>query len=202
MDMPEAAGPVLTAGILLTAYARGVFPMADHGEMHWFSPDPRGIIPLGLRRWNHGLRAARRAQPWRLTSDRCFAEVLASCAAREETWIDEEIARSYGELHRLGYAHSVEVWLEEDLVGGLYGVQIGTAFFGESMFSRVSGASKVALMALIEKLTEAGFSLLDTQWLTPHLSQFGGVAIPRTEYLARLSSALKQTRGFPDFAQL
>jgi leucyl/phenylalanyl-tRNA--protein transferase len=199
--MPEAPGPVLTPELLLKAYALGVFPMADGGEIHWFSPDPRGIIPLGPRKWNHGLRATRKSQPWRMTTNLCFAEVLDNCAAREETWIDANIASSYGELHRLGYAHSVEVWLGESLVGGLYGVHLGGAFFGESMFSLVSGASKIALMTLIEKLTESGFVLLDTQWLTPHLAQFGGIAIPRSAYRKQLASALVQAGKFPNFAE-
>ncbi len=188
---------MLSAELLLVAYTQGIFPMADDGEIHWFSPDPRGVLPLGPRRWNHGLRAALRSRDWRLTTNCCFLEVMRGCAARRETWINEIIVQAYGDLHRRGSAHSVEVWLGEDLVGGLYGVHLGAAFFGESMFSRVSGASKVALIWLIESLTAADFQLLDTQWLTPHLRQFGGVEIRRATYLRRLNQALKIARKFP-----
>lgn len=167
------------------------------GQIHWYSPDPRGVLPLAPRRWNHGLRAALGARAWELRVDTCFAEVLAGCAARPETWIDPIIAESYQVLHRLGYAHCLEVWWEDGLVGGLYGIHLGGAFFGESMFSQVSGASKVALCSLMEGLHEAGFSLLDTQWLTPHLEQFGGQAIPRARYLQLLESALQHPATFP-----
>jgi leucyl/phenylalanyl-tRNA--protein transferase len=135
---------------------------------------------------------------WELRVDTCFAEVMLACAEREETWIDETIFRSYVALHRAGSAHSVEVWSGGRLAGGLYGVRIGAAFFGESMFHRVANASKIALCCLVALLKKGGFQLLDTQWVTPHLSQFGAVEIPRKVYIRMLASALAQNADLPD----
>ncbi len=212
--------------MLLTAYQRGIFPMAvdKRGRIGWFSPDPRAVIPLdarfhiphGLRRvWKRCVirekwegeppgepkvvargRGSAGASPYKInfeiTFDTDFETVIRECARRREgTWISKGIIDSYGNLHRLGYAHSVEARLDGKLVGGLYGVALGGAFFGESMFHRVTDASKVALVALVERLRARGFVLLDTQWTTPHLQQFGTYEIPRHEYLWQLEHALK-----------
>jgi leucyl/phenylalanyl-tRNA--protein transferase len=179
---------------LLDAYARGIFPMADDGAIHWFSPERRGLIPLDDRfHISHGLRHALKRQPFQIKWNTAFREVMLACAEREETWIDETILESYCQLHQLGFAHSVECWDEEGLQGGLYGVALPGVFFGESMFSRKTDASKIALVALVEHLRKQNFSLLDTQWMTPHLRQFGGYEIPRAEYHALLRKALRGT---------
>jgi len=166
--------------------------MAVDGELRLFSPDPRGVIPLEDFRVPHGSRKVVRDPAWTVTVDAGFEEVVLGCAERDETWIDEAIFRSYANLHRLGHAHSIEVWRDGALAGGLYGVSIGAAFFGESMFSRVPGASKVALARLVARLRDLGFDLLDTQWVTPHLETFGAVEIPRPEYLARLARSVQR----------
>ncbi len=182
--------------MLLDFYRRGVFPMAVGGEVRLFSPDPRGILPIEGFHVPHGTRAALRDPAWEVRIDTCFEEVVRGCAGREETWIDGTILRSCVELHAMGYAHSVEVWRGGELVGGLYGIAIGGAFFGESMFHRVPGASKVALCRLNDLLLEGGFLLHDTQWVTPHLAGFGGVEIPRADYLELLERALEaEVRG-------
>ncbi|WP_234047445.1 leucyl/phenylalanyl-tRNA--protein transferase [Luteolibacter pohnpeiensis] len=179
--------------ILLEAYARGVFPMADDGEIHWFSPEMRGLIPLDDRfHIPRGLRKALTKHPFEVRWNTSFREVMLGCAEREETWIDDIILESYCELHRLGCAHSVECWDEDGLQGGLYGVALPGVFFGESMFSRKTDASKIALVALVNQLREWGYSLLDTQWMTTHLRQFGGYELARTDYHRALSQALKQ----------
>ncbi|MGI8603337.1 MAG: leucyl/phenylalanyl-tRNA--protein transferase [Verrucomicrobiales bacterium] len=184
--------PLLEPELLLRAYAAGVFPMAmDGGGIGWFSPDPRGVVPLDDSfHIPHGLRRTLRKKPFEIRFNTAFADVMRNCAARKETWIDDTIFKSYVRLHYLGHAHSVESWKDGDLVGGLYGVAIGAAFFGESMFSRRAEASKVALVALVERLKKRRFFLLDTQWTTPHLRQFGAIDIPRREYLGRLRKAL------------
>ena len=165
--------------------------MADEGEILWFSPRMRGVLPLdGMFHVPHGLRRLLRKRPFEVRWDSAFEEVIRGCAAREETWIDERIVRAYLRLHQLGWAHSVECWDSEGLQGGLYGVELGRAFFGESMFFRKSGASKVALVHLVERLRATGFEMLDTQWLTGHLRQFGGEEIARAEYLSRLERAV------------
>jgi leucyl/phenylalanyl-tRNA--protein transferase len=183
--------------LLVRAYRQGIFPMGlEDGDVGWFSPDPRGLLPL------HGFhvpaRLARvvRQGKFEVVSDRDFAGVMRACSDRraEGTWINAEILDSYLALHRLGMAHSVEAWQDGRLVGGLYGVHIGAAFFGESMFHRVTDASKVALVALVDRLVANGFKLLDTQWTTPHLAQFGAVEVPRPEYLRRLRQAVAEER--------
>lgn len=185
---------MLTPEVLLTAYCRGIFPMAmdKRGEIGWFSPNPRAVIPLDDRfHIPHGLRRALKKNRFAVTFDREFERVMRECTKRPEgSWISEEIVASYCQLHQLGFAHSVEIRLDDELVGGLYGVHIGGAFFGESMFHRATDASKVALVALVERLRERGFALLDTQWQTPHLAQFGTEEIPRREYLRRLKRAV------------
>lgn len=184
---------MIDTSLLITAYAQGIFPMSlEDGEIGWFSPDPRGIIPLDGFLVSRRLARVVRSRKFEIVFDRSFEAVMRACADDREdgTWISEEIIESYVALHRRGLAHSVEAWQGGALVGGLYGVHLGGAFFGESMFHRVTDASKVALVALVDRLQSCGFSLLDTQWTTPHLEQFGAIEIPREEYLARLTAAL------------
>ncbi len=185
---------------LAAAYAAGIFPMADGaGRIHWLAPDPRAILPLDGFKVSRSLRAARRQRDFRVTLNAAFDDVIGACADRPEgTWISRGIRVAYGELHRLGFAHSVEVWKDETLVGGLYGVSLGGAFFGESMFHRVTDASKVALLALVERMRERGFSLLDIQFMTDHLRQFGAQEIPRVEYEERLHRAVRDPCSFVD----
>ncbi len=188
---------MIDSELLLHAYRLGVFPMAiEGGEIRWFSPDPRTILPLEAFHVPHGLKRERRAAGLEIRVDTRFAEVMRACAARPDTWINGEIIESYTRLHELGAAHSVEAWSANELVGGLYGVAIGGAFFGESMFHLVTGASKIALWALVERLRERRFVLLDTQWLTPHLAQFGAKEISRALYLHLLSQAIDLPRSF------
>jgi leucyl/phenylalanyl-tRNA--protein transferase len=181
---------------LLNAYANGVFPMAEDGEILWFSPERRGLIPLDSRfRIPHGLRRTLKRGLFEVRWDTAFREVMLACAERKETWIDELILKSYCALHEEGFAHSVECWDADGLQGGLYGVALAGVFFGESMFHRKTDASKVALVALVETLREKNFQLLDTQWMTDHLRQFGGYELPRREYLAQLQAALEATEA-------
>ena len=191
---------MLEPELLLEAYRRGMFPMAvnTRGDIGWFSPDPRAIIPLDDRfHVPHGLRRALKQKKFAITFDTDFESVISECAKRREgTWISREIIESYGELHRLWQAHSVEARLDGKLVGGLYGVHVGAAFFGESMFHRVPDASKVALVALVERLRGSGFVLLDTQWQTPHLRQFGTYEISKREYLWHLQKAVAMGCNF------
>jgi leucyl/phenylalanyl-tRNA--protein transferase len=185
---------IIPPEVLLEAYAAGVFPMAEDGEILWFSPEQRGLIPLDDRfHIPHGLARRLKRKPYEIRWDTAFREVMLGCAARDETWIDEVILDSYCALHRAGHAHSVECWDADGLQGGLYGVALPGVFFGESMFSRKTDASKIALVALVERLRENQFSLLDTQWLTEHLQQFGGYELPRDEYLAALQQALNRS---------
>ena len=183
---------------LLGFYRRGVFPMAGPDGLRLFSPDPRGILPIGEFHVPHGTRRAWEKMDWELRVDTSFPEVMLACAEREETWIDETIFQSYVALHQAGDAHSVEIWCRGRLAGGLYGVRIGSAFFGESMFHRVTDASKLALCCLVAMLKRGGFQLLDIQWVTPHLATFGAVEIPRLVYLRMLASALMQPGDFND----
>lgn len=188
---PSRDTAIIAPDLLLEAYAGGMFPMAmENGEMGWFSPDPRGIIPIKEFHIPHGLKKVLRNNPFDVRFDTAFGAVMKGCADRESTWISDMIHRSYVKLHELGFAHSVEIWQDNTLVGGLYGLAMGGAFFGESMFSRVPNASKVALAHLVSRLDERGFVLLDTQWVTEHLTQFGAHEIPRSTYLKRLNKAL------------
>jgi leucyl/phenylalanyl-tRNA--protein transferase len=194
---------VIEPELLVSAYASGWFPMAvDGGEIRWFSPDPRGIIPLDGFTVPRRLARVWRQGRFRITVDAAFVEVMRSCAEIERdpddpgTWITDEIVESYAALHTRGLAHSVEAWRDDRLVGGLYGVALGGAFFGESMFHRETDASKIALMALVERLNARGYVLLDTQWTTPHLEQFGATEISRREYLRRLERALRVDATF------
>ena len=170
----------------------------EDGEIGWFSPDPRGIIPLeeGWFHLPHGLRKALKKSRFEVHVDRDFEGVIRACARRDETWISEEIIHSYRDLHLLGYAHSVECWLDGALVGGLYGVALRGVFFGESMFHTVTDASKVALVVLVDRLRTRGYTLLDIQWTTPHLKTFGAMDIPRNDYLQRLNASLALAREF------
>lgn len=190
---------MLTPDVLLHAYRSGMFPMAmdDTGEIGWFSPDPRGIIPIDESfHVPHGLARTLKKRPFEIRFNTAFRSVMEGCAARETTWISDLIVESYLKLHLQGNAHSVEAWKDGQLVGGLYGVSIGGAFFGESMFSRATDASKVALVALVERLRATGFVLLDTQWTTDHLKTFGAADIPRRIYLRRLATALSLKANF------
>lgn len=183
----------LTAEMLLKGYRMGIFPMADPdqgGRIYWYAPDPRAILPLDRFRVPRNLRKLVRRGTFDVRTDAAFEQVMRACANRESTWISEEIIRAYTDLHRLGYAHSVETWLGGELVGGLYGVAIGSAFFGESMFHRVTDASKVALVHLVQRLRAGRFILLDTQYVTRHLEQFGVTEISRSDYERRLRIAL------------
>ena len=185
----------LTPDLLLRAYASGIFPMGDEdtGAVHWFAPDPRGILPLDDFHIPDTLHRRVRKRAFSVTSDRAFERVIRQCADRTRTWITPRIIDAYTALHRRGAAHSVECWQDGDLAGGLYGVALGGAFFGESMFFEVSNASKVALVHLVRQLRAGGFSLLDVQYSNPHLEQFGVTEIPREAYERRLDRALRQS---------
>lgn len=185
----------LTTQLLLSAYSQGIFPMADHdGIISWYDPDRRTIIPLDNFHVPRRLARTVRRGGFEIRYDTSFREVMEICAAsapgRETTWISPEIIDSYCELHRLGFAHSVETWIGGQLAGGLYGVTIRGLFAGESMFSRVTDSSKIALVYLVELLRKRGFYLLDTQFMTEHLRQFGAIEISRQEYKRRLALAL------------
>jgi leucyl/phenylalanyl-tRNA---protein transferase len=185
-------GADLAPGTLLAAYRSALFPMpVEGGLLAWWSPDPRGVIPLDGLRVSRSLR--RSLGRFRVTVDQDFPAVIAACAdpARPHGWIDEDMQAAYLRLHELGWAHSLEAWAGDELAGGLYGVAIGGLFAGESMFHRRSDASKVALVHLVEHLTAGGASLLDVQWTTPHLVSLGAVDIPRAEYQRRLHAALE-----------
>jgi leucyl/phenylalanyl-tRNA---protein transferase len=193
--MRPSVDAVIDPSLLVRAYREGIFPMAmEDGQIGWFSPDPRGILPLETFRTPTRLERLMRQGRFEITSDQDFEGVMRACAAgrQEGTWISPEIIETYCALHRLGLAHSVEVRRGHQLVGGLYGVHLGGAFFGESMFHRETDASKVALVALVDRLKRHGFLLLDVQWVTPHLEQFGAVEISRKAYLARLRHAVEK----------
>ena len=179
---------------LLGRYRTGYFPMAVSGGIGWFSPDRRGVIPLDRFRVPRRMARFLRQGRFRCTVNRSFRDVILACASRVDTrgnWIDEEIFESYCALHHAGHAHSVEVWDEDRLAGGLYGVSLRGAFFGESMFHRVRDTSKVALCVLVDRLRDRGFTLLDLQWVTPHLRQFGAVEISRGRYLTQLAESMQ-----------
>ena len=185
---------------LLAAYAAGIFPMADETEaIQWLAPDPRAIIELDDFKVSRSLRAVARRGEFTMTIDRAFEETMAACANRAAgTWISGEIAAAYARLHRAGFGHSVEVWQGEELVGGLYGVSIGGAFFGESMFHRVSDASKVALVHLVQRMRDRGMVLLDVQFMTDHLRSVGASEIHKHVYERRLYDAVRMRDTFTD----
>ena len=188
-------GADLEAGTLLAAYRGGLFPMrlGDDGPLAWWSPDPRGIIPLDGLHVSRSLRKSGRR--FEIRVDTAFEAVMRGCAdpRRPHGWIDEEFVAAYVALHRLGWTHSVEAWRDDELVGGVYGVAVNGLFAAESKFHRVRDASKVALVALVELLEAGGAELLDVQWATPHLESLGAVAIPRDDYLTRLAAAVELT---------
>ncbi len=193
----------LTPDLLLRAYAIGIFPMAESRldpELHWIDPDMRGILPLDRLHVPRKLRARLRRGIFQVRCNTAFHDVIQGCAApaenRPDTWINPVIERLYSELHEMGFAHSVECWDGDSLVGGLYGVSLGGAFFGESMFSRATDASKIALVHLVLRLRRSRFQLLDTQFNTPHLSRFGVVEIPRDDYRKLLTQAVSTKAEF------
>lgn len=195
----DEPGFELTPTLLLRAYAAGVFPMADSAEsdgLYWVDPQMRGVIPLERFRVPRSLAKRMRRGGYAVTTDAVFADVLDACADRDETWINGEIRRLYLGLHRMGYAHSLEVWIDDRLAGGLYGVRIGGAFFGESMFHRRTDASKIALTHLVARLKAGGFSLLDAQFVTDHLARFGAEALPRERYRVLLARAVQERADF------
>lgn len=189
----------ITVDMLLRAYSIGLFPMAeaaDDPELFWVEPDLRGIIPLDNFHVSKSLAKAIRKRPFDIRFDTAFGAVMAGCAEeapdRPNTWINATIRKLYIELHEIGHAHSVEAWDGDTLVGGLYGVSLGAAFFGESMFSRRTNASKICLVHLVERLRNSGFILLDTQFTTDHLKTFGAIDVPKDEYSKMLDRAVNQ----------
>ena len=183
----------LSPDLIVAAYAQGVFPMAesaDSAEIHWFEPRRRGLLPLDGFHVSRSLGRSLRRGAWRFTCDQAFAAVIAGCADRPQTWINPEIASVFVALHARGQAHSVEVWSDGALVGGVYGLALNGAFFAESMFSRRTDASKLALAELVARLRAGGFALLDTQYLTPHLASLGGIEVPQPRYRRMLAAAL------------
>jgi leucyl/phenylalanyl-tRNA---protein transferase len=196
----------ITPEILLKAYAAGIFPMAESADddtIYWIDPDHRGIIPLDRFHVPRRLRRTVRAQRFEIRVDTAFVDVLDACAQsapeRPTTWINDRIRTLYGGLHASGHCHSIECWRDGRLVGGLYGVSLGSAFFGESMFSRETDASKVALVHLVARLVSGGYTLLDTQFVTEHLTRFGAIEIPRDAYRKLLADALDRTGDFLRF---
>ena len=195
----------ITPQVLLKAYACGIFPMAESADdpgLYWIEPDRRGIIPLDRFHVPHRLARTVRSDQFEVRVDHDFAAVIEGCAepvpGRRKTWINTRIRRLYGDLHAIGHGHSIEAWHGDRLVGGLYGVRLGRAFFGESMFSRERDASKVALVHLVARLVAGGFTLLDTQFVTDHLARFGALEVGRRDYQRLLDAALD---GFGDFAR-
>lgn len=187
------AQDIITAEILLHAYSVGIFPMAEHRDdpdIFWVDPKRRGILPLNRFHISRSLARHMRNRDLTVTLNTCFSDVLAACADRAETWINEEISELYLDLHRRGRAHSLEVWQNGALAGGVYGVTLGAAFFGESMFSRQRDGSKVALACLTKHLRDCGYALFDTQFVTPHLTSLGAEEIPRAVYHQKLEAAL------------
>lgn len=194
----------LTPDLLLRAYRLGLFPMADTRDsptLHWLDPDTRGILPLHGFHISRSLMKTLRGGGFTVTANRDFPGVIAACAKaranRPETWINHEIERLFTELHQLGFAHSLETWENDRLVGGLYGAALGGAFFGESMFSIATDASKVALAHLVARLRLGGYTLLDTQFITDHLASFGAIEVPRSAYHTALAQAMETPARFP-----
>ena len=192
-----------SAELLISAYAQGIFPMAhsDHGDdIYWYAPDPRAILPLDQFHAPRRLRQRVRAEEFEIRYSTCFERVMEACAAPRDseptTWISSGLIEAYVDMHRLGLAHSVEAWQDDELVGGLYGVSIGGLFAGESMFSRASNSSKVCLVHLVERMKERGMVLLDIQFMTEHLRRFGAIEIPREEYEERVREAIGMECSF------
>lgn len=198
-DLLHPRRPVLTPDLLLRAYSVGIFPMSESREddsVFWVDPQMRGIIPLGGFHISRSLARTIRRMPYSVHVNCDFTGTVAGCADRDETWINPTIFNLYEQLHLAGFAHSVEVWDESELIGGVYGVTLGAAFFGESMFSRRTDASKIALAYLVSRLRYGGFQLFDTQFVTDHLISLGAVEIPRSEYRKRLERALNWDANF------
>ena len=186
--LPEPLNPAL----LIRAYEQGIFPMADdRGRISWYAPDPRAILEHDQLYISRSLRAFLRKNVYQIRMDTAFEAVMRHCANREETWINEEFIKTYTYLHTIGLAHSVEAWQDDTLIGGLYGIALGGAFMGESMFSYATNASKVCLVALVDHLKTQGYVLHDTQFITPHLASLGVIEIPRRVYEQRLKAALR-----------
>ena len=203
MTRPYAPGYRIPTDLLLKAYASGVFPMAESAsdpEVFWVRPETRGIIPLDGFHTPKSLRKTIRKNRFEIRFDSDFEATIDACAEKREerrsTWINAPIREAYIQLHRMGHCHSVEAWHADRLVGGLYGLALGRVFFGESMFSKETDASKVCLVALVERLNERGFALLDTQFTTEHLKHFGAVDVPRAKYEKMLAEALKGEAAF------
>ena len=202
--MTDESSPFeITPQILLRAYACGIFPMAEDADdpsLFWIEPDMRGILPLDAFHVSRRLQRTMRSTPFAIRVDTDFKGVMAGCAEaapdRPSTWINGQIRELYQHLFEMGYCHSVEVWDGEMLVGGLYGVSLGTAFFGESMFSRARDASKMALVHLVERMRAGGYTLLDTQFITDHLKQFGAVEVPKSRYQLMLNDAMQGSADF------
>lgn len=189
----------LTPDLLLHAYSVGVFPMAEHredDEIFWVDPKRRGIFPIENFHISRSLAKTIRKEQFVISVNRAFAQVVEACADRDETWINSEIFARYQDLHAMGHAHSLEVWDQDILVGGVYGVSLGAGFFGESMFSRRRDASKIALAYLMDRLTQGEFCLCDTQFLTSHLASLGAVEISRAAYKAKLQVAIEKKADF------
>ncbi len=196
--MSDRRLPPFSPDLLRLAYAQGYFPMPhpDTGEILWFHPDPRAVLPLDGFHVSRSLDRTLQKGAFEITIDKDFAGVMDGCAARDETWINDLFKKTYGDLHALGDAHSVEVWQAGALVGGVYGVAINGAFFAESKFHRVTDASKVALYHLVKHLQVRGMTLLEVQFITPHLASLGVVEIPRAQYMRRLKGALERRVRF------
>ena len=197
----------ITPQVLLKAYAAGVFPMAENAEdntLYWVGPEFRGVLPLDGFHVPRSLRKTVRQKRFAIRTDTAFSEVIAGCAertpARSSTWINRRIKALYTQLHKMGFCHSMEAWEKDRLCGGLYGVRIGAAFFGESMFSRETDASKVALVHLVARLNRGGFRLLDAQFINDHLKRFGAVEVTRRKYQQMLETALTAEADFQVFA--
>lgn len=203
MSARDSTSTDITPELLLRAYACGIFPMSESAadpHLFWVEPELRGVIPLEGFRVSSRLARTVRSNQFAVTVDRAFKRVMSECAApkpdREDTWINKRIRDLYGALHEMGHAHSVEVWENDDLVGGLYGVSLGRAFFGESMFHHARDASKVALVHLVARLIAGGYGLLDTQYVTDHLRSFGAIEVPRARYRILLDAALDNVADF------
>jgi leucyl/phenylalanyl-tRNA--protein transferase len=200
---PDPFAIELTPELIIRAYAAGIFPMAEHEnspDLFWVSPEMRGIMPLDAFHVSRSLRKTMRTRDFEIRVDSDFDAIIEGCATegedRDSTWINPTIRRLYGELFRRGYVHTVEVWAEGELVGGLYGLSLGAVLFGESMFHRVTDASKIAMAHLVARLNAGGYRLLDTQFVTPHLRSLGGVEIPRATYEVHLGEALAHKGDF------
>ena len=190
---------MLAPEIMLSAYAQGIFPMAesrDAGDLHWVDPRSRGVFPLSDFHISRSLARRIRQGAYRIRTNSDFSGVVRACAERPETWINDQLFGLYDALHQMGHAQSLEVWEDDTLTGGVFGLTLGAAFFGESMFSRRTDASKIALAYLVDRLNVAGFTLFDTQFLTPHLASLGAVEIPRAAYRAQLADALRKAADF------